>query len=196
MGSLQWQLERGWEPWPGIVLAAAQVADALRYIHSRGMIHGDVKPANIFFVGGIAKLGDFGTLAEAMASATGSTAAQTPGFRAPEQVYSDLRLRASRLGYEARRDVYQLASTILYALTGSPLDGEEAVEEGRIDEALRGIRHGGLRSVLREMLEPDPARRIDSGEASRKLLSIACKIIGRPSLNYSSGHALRAAGES
>ena len=59
-GSVEWQLSHGWVPsLRGVLLLGVQVGDALRYIHSRGLVHGDVKPGNVFFVGGVVKVSDY-----------------------------------------------------------------------------------------------------------------------------------------
>jgi len=53
-GSLEWQLSKGWRPsLKDALLVAIQVGDTLmRYIHSRGLLHGDIKAGNIFIVKG------------------------------------------------------------------------------------------------------------------------------------------------
>lgn len=106
--SLEWQLARGWRPsLRDVVLVGIQVGDALRYIHSRGLMHGDVKPGNVFVVGGVAKVGDFSSLVRLVTmSSRLSRFAYTPGFRAPEQAYADLRREAASMGAEARIDTY------------------------------------------------------------------------------------------
>ncbi|MCD6301646.1 MAG: hypothetical protein J7L82_06215 [Staphylothermus sp.] len=68
----------------------------------------DIKPANIFFVNGVfAKIGDFSDL-EKLISLTGSKSgiagAFTIGFRAPEQVYSDMRRKTKEMGLEHMKD--------------------------------------------------------------------------------------------
>ena len=60
--------------------AGANLADALEYLHERGLTHRDVKPSNVIFVEGVAKLADIGLVA-----ASGQrTFVGTEGFVPPE----------------------------------------------------------------------------------------------------------------
>ena len=173
-GSIQWQLDHGWRP--GLrdkLLVVIQVGEALRYIHSRGLVHGDVKPGNVFIDGERkAKLGDFSGMVRLLQVSSTSWAGGhfTLGFRAPEQVYMDLREKARRAGVENRIDVYQLGNLLLYLLTGDVLDGEEY---HRLEEALEPIGDEKLRGLLREMLSADPLKRPGIEMVLARLVEIA-----------------------
>jgi len=167
-GSLAWQLARGYKPTADdVLLLAVQLGDALRYIHSRGVVHGDIKPGNILLANGVAKLGDFSSARLIVRDHSISKKPSTPGYRAPEQVYAEWKRRARELGLENRIDVYQLGSTLLELATGHPLDGEEATEE-EVEKRARDIQDERLAALLREMLNPDPAKRPSAEEAARK----------------------------
>ena len=72
--------EHGRLPVGECVDAGANLADALHYLHQRGLTHRDVKPSNIIFVDGVAKLADIGLVA-----ASGQrTFVGTEGFVPPE----------------------------------------------------------------------------------------------------------------
>jgi hypothetical protein len=97
----------------------ADLAEGLHVIHSRGIVHRDVKPANVLLAPAHlptrrwnAKLADFGIarlLDESRLTATGRIIG-TPGYLSPEQV------RGEALGSSA--DIYSLGLVVLEALTG------------------------------------------------------------------------------
>ena len=174
-GSLAWQLSNGWKPERGdVVLLGVQLADALRYIHSRGLVHGDVKPGNIFIVSGVVKLGDFSGLTRLLSQASVHPGgAYTPGWRAPEQVYSDLKRRAAEMGYENRVDVYQLGNLLLYLATGEAVDGEDLVARpGRVGGLLRGV-EPGLARLISSMMAVEPWRRPGMDEVASTLAALS-----------------------
>lgn len=101
------------------VAVALTVAEALGHVHGRGIVHRDVKPANVILSrSGVVKLIDFG-LARAIddgewATAEAGDAIGTPEYISPEQVrgQSDL---------DARGDLYSLGATLYHMVTGRPL---------------------------------------------------------------------------
>ncbi len=173
-GSIEWQLSRGWRPsLKDVVLIGAQLVDALRYIHSRGLIHCNIKAGNVFIVNRVVKLGDFSGLVKLLSrTSSHSRFVYTPGWRAPEQVYSDLRRRARELGYENRIDIYQLGNLILYMLMGETIDGEDAIDEKQVEDVVSMIEHEELREVLYRVMKYNPWERPSAEELTKKLVEI------------------------
>jgi formylglycine-generating enzyme required for sulfatase activity len=108
--------ERGPLPEEEVRTLFAPLAEALDYAHGEGVVHRDVKPANILIDGrGRARLADFGVareLADCATRATGRTASGTLPYMSPEQVRGEAAAPA--------QDVYGLAATIYECLAGHP----------------------------------------------------------------------------
>jgi hypothetical protein len=176
-GSLYWQLIKGWRPsLRDAVLIGIQLGDALRYIHSRGLIHGDIKPSNVFIKNGVAKLGDFSSTVKLLSSVSISKLPYTVGFRAPEQVFLELKRKARELGVENRIDIYQLGNLLLYILIGESIDGEDAEDEKLVMEKLSMVPNEELRAILEEALKLEPDKRPSAEEFTKKLYDIWRKI--------------------
>ena len=115
-GSLADRIARSGALPPGeLVPLILAVAAGLGELHRVGLIHRDVKPANILFTGGRPKLADFGLVrshgrAEFPTLTDAGTAIGTPAYMAPELVAGGRPGTAS--------DVYALGATTYHALTG------------------------------------------------------------------------------
>ena len=105
-----------------------EVADALSYAHSQGVVHRDIKPENILISGNHALVLDFG-VSKALSSATSETptdgptltslgiALGTPAYMAPEQAAADPHV-------DARADIYALGIVGYELLSGrTPFSG-------------------------------------------------------------------------
>ncbi len=103
-----------------VVRIVTAVADALDYAHDRGLLHRDVKPANILLANpgtGSERimLADFG-IARRIGDTTNLTGTNmtvgTVAYAAPEQLMGE--------GIDGRADQYALAATAFQLLTGTP----------------------------------------------------------------------------
>ena len=107
------------------VQIACEIADALGYAHSRGVVHRDIKPENIMFSAGSAVVADFG-IARALTAATlepltaSGVIVGTPYYMSPEQATGGGQL-------DGRSDIYSLGCVVYEMLTGSvPFSGPTA----------------------------------------------------------------------
>jgi serine/threonine-protein kinase len=111
-------LERGSLPFSRACAIAAEVACALGVAHRKGVIHGDVKPANMLITeDGRVKLMDFG-MARLASRDTGATPLLgTPAYWCPEQIMGRPQ--------DARSDLFSLGVVLYEMVTGKrPFDAE------------------------------------------------------------------------
>jgi serine/threonine protein kinase len=159
------------------IAIADQVLDALGAAHTQGLVHRDVKPANILLTREhIAKLADFG-IAKAMADATGGVTMTgeligTPRYLSPEQV----------TGHPAtpRSDLYAVGVVLYEMLAGTPpFVGETPIATALAHqrEALPSLasRRPGLDprlvAAVERALEKDPAHRFADATEMRHALA-------------------------
>ena len=103
-----------------VVAIVDAIADALDFAHQRGLLHRDVKPANILMTAGAHQrrilLADFG-IGREIAHTSGLTATNmtigTVSYAAPEQLMGE--------SIDGRADQYALGATAFHLLTGRPV---------------------------------------------------------------------------
>src|SRR5215510_164021 len=139
-----------------------QIARGLRAAHRKGLIHRDVKPANILFVDEqAAKIGDFGIAAFATQDPQNDGVIWgTPAYVAPERLCNQPE--------DIRSDIYSLGATLFHAAAGKPpidsstTSATELRELKQHPSELRAIApdvSALTARVLQRMIAPDPKQR-------------------------------------
>ena len=172
--SLRRQIARGELPISQAIGILRDVAKALDYAHSKGVVHRDIKPDNVLISGASAAVTDFG-VAKALATAThgGATltsigvALGTPAYMAPEQAAGDANV-------DHRADIYAFGVTAYEMLTGrTPFAGRSAQQQlaahaTETPDAIERVRPAvpqPLADLVRACLEKRPADRPQSAAA-------------------------------
>ncbi|MFL5339484.1 MAG: protein kinase domain-containing protein [Gemmataceae bacterium] len=161
---------------------AARLADGLAHAHDRGILHSDLKPANVLITDdGQPMLLDFNVSVdtklppELQAARVGGTLP----YMAPEHLAAS---RDPQLKIDARCDLYSLGVILYRLLTGRPPFPPIQVAERDLLEALRQQRMAlpappsrfnpvvtpAVDSVVRKLLEPDPGHRYASATQLRE----------------------------
>jgi len=158
-----------------------QAALGLQAAHERGIIHRDVKPANVLISkDGTAKILDFGlAMIEAdaedefsLAMIFGHDCLGTPDFISPEQSIDSGKVRPTT-------DVYSLGGTLYLALSGklpfpqkttaAKLEATRSLRPKNLLEHVPGL-DPTLAAVVHQMLEKDPQKRIPTAAAVAEAL--------------------------
>ena len=164
---------------------AAHVVSALDVAHERGLVHRDVKPANVLLDGDHPYLTDFGLTKRVDGETTMTGSGRwvgTLGYIAPEQIRS--------LPVDARTDVYALGCLLHFMLTGdSPYrrDSDEATLYAHLNDPPPDVttrRHEvppALGAVITRALAKDPADRYPSaGDLGAAALAAVGAASARP----------------
>ena len=172
-----------------------QAAQALQYAHEQGMVHRDVKPANLLVPRGVAladaaggspilvKVVDFG-----LASLRGPARAVSllcdgeKGFLGSPDYVSPEQARDSHAA-DIRSDLYSLGCTFYFALTArKPFGGATVFEtvvkhletEAEPLELLRPETPAGVAAIVRRLMAKDPAKRFQTPAELLAEMSFLC----------------------
>ena len=155
-----------------------EVAGALGYAHSQGLIHRDIKPENVLLSAGEAVVADFG-IARAITEAGGEHITETdisigtPAYMSPEQASAEPKL-------DGRSDIYSLGCVLYEMLAGEPpFTGTtaQAIVAKKLSEAtprvsvVRETVPAGVEAAIDRALAKAPADRYRTAGELRQALS-------------------------
>jgi serine/threonine-protein kinase len=165
--SLERLLEKGSIPCSKACAWGAEVATALAVAHRKGVIHGDVKPANILITEeDRVKLTDFGMARVASRDSKDTPLLGSPAYWCPEQIVGKPQ--------DARSDIFSLGVVMYEMVTGHrPFDAEslQSICSKILSSTPLPPSHANpsvpvaFNELIALCLEKDPARRCASAEA-------------------------------
>lgn len=165
-------LEKGTLPLPRACAWIAHAAEALEVAHTRGVIHGDVKPANILITAdGKVKLTDFGMARVAKRDTGDSKLLGTPAYWCPEQIMGRPQ--------DARSDIFSLGVVLYEMVTGTrpfEADSLQGVCNRVLSSAvtvpsqLQPSVPSGFDEIIAACLTKNPEARLSSAEKLAQML--------------------------
>jgi eukaryotic-like serine/threonine-protein kinase len=188
-------LDKGTIPFPKACAWVAEVACALGVAHRKGVIHGDVKPANMLIAdNGRVKLMDFGMARLAKHDSSSTPLLGTPAYWCPEQIVGKPQ--------DARSDLFSLGVVLYEMVTGHrPFDADSL--QGICSRVLSSTPlppsrantsvPAGFDELIGRCLAKDPAARYATAEAlAEELYPFARhKVVEKPAPQQSNGNGLR-----
>jgi len=157
-------LGKGSIPVPRACAWVGEIASALHLAHRRGVIHGDIKPANILILDdGRVKLTDFGMARLASHDKKDTPLLGTPAYWCPEQIIGR--------SQDARSDIFSLGVVLYEMVTGKrPFDSDSlqgictrvlSSKPLPVSQANPSV-PTGFDGIVAKCLEKDPAHRFQS----------------------------------
>jgi serine/threonine protein kinase len=159
-----------------ILAIVQQLCRALAHLHRRGLVHRDVKPANVFLGrDGRTTLFDFGLVCSVNEAPDRTICVGTMEYAAPEQICG--------APLDHRADIYSLGCLLYELVTGRPPfrgDSSSEIAERQIKREPLAPSHliadvpGRLDDLILSMLAKAPSQRpVDAVEVSRRIAEIA-----------------------
>jgi len=147
------------ESWPLI----QKIAHALEAIHQSGVLHLDLKPANILMISGEPKIIDFGI----MTPQESGLFRGTPGYVAPEVILGNQPTIQS--------DIYSFGALLAFIWTGQNLyhgNSPENTLAHQLKNMKQFLEKSDLADIITRATKPDPAKRYGSINEMLKALSV------------------------
>ncbi|MBI3982027.1 MAG: serine/threonine-protein kinase [Gemmatimonadetes bacterium] len=183
------------------VQLTTEVAAALAYAHSRGVIHRDIKPENILLTGGAAVVADFGIARAVTAAGSGrltetGLSLGTPQYMSPEQATAEREL-------DGRSDVYSLGCVLYEMLAGEPphtgpttqsVIAKVLTDKPRQVSTLRETVPPSLEAAVHKALAKLPADRFQTAQQFAEALTrpgISAAGAGEPAPLFTRGEGAR-----
>jgi hypothetical protein len=161
------------------------IAEGLKYAHSKKIVHRDLKPQNILFKDGIPKISDWGLSRVISESTTTTTTSFTPYYAAPEQIGNKTK--------DERTDIWQLGVIFYELVTGVlPFTGDSMVEvmaaiasKNPTLPSLINSSSQDVESMIMKCLEKNPSKRYQSVLELQKDLALYLRVTYTESLKMS-----------
>ncbi len=153
---------------------AGECLEGLAQVHGKNILHRDIKPENIFLKDGHVQIGDFGFAVEK--DKVENEFCGTPGFIAPEIFWNKLASEKS--------DVWSMGCVLYEVLAGRPLSFQVIKDEKNRPNLMKSLKQNSLdweieenvleeyQSLLKQMLQVDPAKRPSAQEALNQFREI------------------------
>jgi serine/threonine-protein kinase len=156
---------------------ALQIARALAYLESKGIVHRDVKPANILIVADTVKLCDFALSLDTTRGHNkeqdSETTCGTVEYISPEQARGEQEL-------DSRSDVYSLGITCIHMLTGKiPFHGSDPQEIMRqqVYEPIDWEKFSNISQPVRTILKAMVTKKLEKRLVARRLVRVLEKFL-------------------
>jgi len=154
-----------------------QASEGLSYLHNKGLVHKDIKPANFMLdEEGTLKIGDFGIASAGNTSTKGGKVLGSPYYISPEQIL--------KKELDSRCDLYSLGCTAFKLMTGRPLFTGKTIKEiltahlksrpTRFRDAVPEIKNK-VAKILDTLLSKNPDNRYNDASEFKEELENAMK---------------------